>query len=166
METKVNYANLTTAASVLMLCAATVILCFAIYILSNSRNNNHYGFIGGNGDGGSTAFPRDNSDIIPIETALKFYNNVAEADTPFGAWIGRDLLLAFLIAKNDDESPKYTGIHVFRGIEIIGTDSLNVFMITGGHEKKGTYLPVRNNAFYKLDAMCPKICDGMTRNDN
>ena len=101
------------------------------------------------------SMPLDHSTTIDNGSAQLMFNSyTTDNPAPYGAWLGKELIDTIFTMGD------YNGISVLLGKDINGT---NCFMIKGS---KGTFRTMPLSAmppdYFRLDAMCPAYCDGLT----
>ena len=151
MATKNFYANMTFAAS-------AVILGVTVYLIF---------FSGGpydpdpcvcdNGKRIEASMSTDHSIIINKTEAQAYFDEYRHAvsnKVPFGVWIGKELIDQLFTCNY------YNGVYILLGAD--GMTAQTCFMIKGGREPVRTSVTgITDESYVKLDAMCPTYCDGL-----
>ena len=152
MPSKDTYSTITLAAAVLLFGGSLYLyMACAEHMSTDPSVCDNSGRFG-------TAMENDNCIAIDKTTAQGLFDNYQAASgiaAPYGAWIGKDLIdLAF--TKNDSN-----GIFIFLGKD--ATSGETCFMLTTGKTNYRTAAIGSDvNTYFKLDAMCPAICNGLT----
>lgn len=150
MPTKNVIANFTFAISV-------ILLCLAWYLYSHSKCNSYNGHFT---ESQIKDLKPDQSEEITKKTAGEYFSLVnTDCNTPYGAWIGRQLLDSIISKKDSKGVFLFTGINILLGQQY---DHSTCFILKAGYAKLSTqYLFSDTSKYYKLDALCPSLCDGM-----
>lgn len=106
----------------------------------------------------------DGCKTITQNDAQTFFNAFKEAGATSGlsnqrgAWIGKDLIDKLFTCNTNN------GAYILMGLDKTTSPVKVCFMLIGGRSEKFKTTATANatTPYYRLDAMCPALCDGLT----
>ena len=146
------YGTVTFVAGIAMMIAAV-----AIVMLGQSPCDNTNRF--NSGMKTDACIPMDKATAQALYNNHKTFRLPANSTLPLpqGAWIGKELIDQLFTDNSNN------GLYIILGLDNSGSTPKVCFMLSSYKQDFRTTVPVTSaKPYFRLDAMCPALCDGLT----